>query len=204
MCKVTNYYLDSAIRSLERLKIEGNTMKRTITYLTLVFAAAIAFSSCSSSKYSTTQLYEDDDIYYTAGDIYISEAEADHFNDYVNESASNAPQNANNANSDDYYNEDYYNDDNSAVVNNYYGYNQGYGFYNPGRVFTPGWNVGFNSWGGGHLGFNSFYPFGGGYIYGYNAWGRPIYDPFFNPWNSFGYGGNCFNPYNPYGGWNNG
>ena len=122
-------------------------MKRTITYLTWVFAAAIVFSSCSSRKYATAQLYEDDDIYYTAGDIYISEAEADQFTDYVNESASNASQNANNNNTDDYYNDDYYNEDRGQVVNNYHGYNQGYGFYNPGRVFNPGWNAGFNSWG---------------------------------------------------------
>lgn len=179
-------------------------MERRLTYFLGIIATALIMSSCSSSRYSTSQLYEDDDIYYTAGDIYISEAEADQYSDYVSEDDNAANSSGQSqSNQDDY---DYFNEDRGTVVNNYYGY--GYHMYSPRRMYRPGWNFGYNSWGGSSFGFN-YYPFSGGYVYGYTMWGNPIYDPFFDPFYSpwyGGYGWNCFNGYNPYNpyGWNNG
>lgn len=191
-------------------------MKNSMYLIALFAFSGIVLSSCQSGQLMTS--YENDDLYYSPGDVYIT--------DYYEAQASTETQ----ATEVESQTDDYWDEGNSSTysadqmtVNNFnapFGYNP-YGGFNSCLPygypnFNPGFNMGFSTgWGNfgmpsTYFGFNYNYPFGNGYNYGYspfNNWNNPYCfnsfgynswnNPWNNPWNNYYY------PFGGYGGYGN-
>lgn len=196
-----------------------NAMKK---FLLLFGLSSALFSSCTQQRYATgTSSYENDEVYLTSDDTYISDfAIVDNEPEQNGQTTAPADYVDPNSIDDDYYGEqstesvqeEYYSD--GSMINNYYGdvyqdqsgfgQNNSFGYYNNSwnnwgsnsmLIWNPysGWRLRYN-WGYGYGCFGGFYnnPWG---------WNTPWYDPWFgnswcsNNWNS------GFGIYDPWG-WN--
>lgn len=181
-------------------KAAFSTMKQ-FTYL-LTGAVLLALASCTSQRYATAPAYEDDDIYYTPGDVYITDLQSTQ-GDEETEAGDAAA---------DY---DYYDpavaDMSDVSINHFYSN----GWYpNWNRFYTPGLSLSYMSgWNSpGVISINYNYGFGSPYYYGYSAFGYspwgPGYDPFwYDPFYSPFYYPTpvCYHPFwSPYGGYSGG
>ncbi len=181
----------------------------------LALLTIIALSTaCNSSKSTTgSTFYEDDEVYYTPGETFITDVS--NFTSSTPSTSQSSPPPV----SDPYPEEDYYteNSGDGSTVNNYYGdvyqdvnggFNTGWGSPRARLAWSPlfGWSMSYGvGWGYDPFFYDPFFydPWafnnGWGYNYGWgfnNGWGNPY-------WGGY-YGYSAWNrPYGVWGGWGN-
>jgi hypothetical protein len=164
------------------------------SHLFLIISGLFLLASCGPQRYAVAPGVEDDDLYYSPGDTYIT--------DYGAVSDDSADNGAAEAADGDY---DYY--DPNAPQQNIPSFgnrsiNPRMNQFNQPRFSLglwsawnrPGMNMG--------MGFNN--PMPSSYFYGYSAFGSPMWnDPWMSPWGMNCYGnGMGFNSWNSPWGWN--
>jgi hypothetical protein len=190
---------------------------KNLTNVALICLIAV-LASCSSTQYTYSEGYEDDEIYFASSD-----PDEYDYSSYVNE---NEPASA----QDDYYVQDYYGGEGSTdvyddggdtyITNNYYDswsprFSPWYSYspYSRPRPYNSGWYVGWNSFSGWQGGYNwgwnnPYYSWNYGWNYygswygnswGWNdPWGCYAYNPYYGYGSPYGYGYNSayYNGYN--------